>query len=47
MGTTLYNKIPLGRTPLLGSRKAMTALAFGILAGAGIVWAAMRALKQL
>jgi hypothetical protein len=48
MGTTLYNKIPLGRTPLLssllGSRKGQAALAFGMLAGAGILWAAVRVL---
>jgi hypothetical protein len=45
MGTTLYNRIYLGRGSLLGSRRMQAALALGALAGAGLVWAAMRALK--
>jgi len=45
MGTTLYNKIYLGRNPLLESRRMQAALALGVLAGAGLVWAAVRALK--
>ena len=49
MGTTLYNKIPLGRPSLLdalrSSRRVKAALAFGVLAGAGIALAAMRTLK--
>lgn len=46
MSTTLYNKIPLGRGPLLGgSHKMHAAVALGVLAGAGLVWAAVRALR--
>jgi len=47
MGTTLHNKIYLGRHSLLASRRlqAALALALGALAGAGLVWAAVRAMK--
>jgi len=45
MSTTLYNRIPLGRGPLLGSHKMHAAVALGVLAGAGLVWAAVRALR--
>jgi hypothetical protein len=45
MGTTLYNRIYLGRGSLLGSRRIQAAMALGALAGAGLVWAALRALK--
>lgn len=45
MGTTLHNKIRLGRNPLIASRRLQAALALGALAGAGLVWAAVRALK--
>jgi hypothetical protein len=45
MGSTLYNRIYLGRGPLLGSRRMQVALALGALAGAGLAWAAMRALR--
>jgi hypothetical protein len=48
MGTTLHNKIYLGRHSMLASRrlhKALAVGALGALAGVGIVWAAMRALK--
>jgi hypothetical protein len=45
MSTTLYNKIPLGRGPLLGTHRMHAAVALGVLAGAGIVWAAVRALR--
>lgn len=45
MGSTLYNKIYLGRSSLLGSRRMQAVLALGALAGAGLVWAALRALK--
>ncbi|MFC5547732.1 hypothetical protein [Massilia aerilata] len=48
MGSTLHNKIYLGRHSMLASRRLQVALAvgaLGALAGAGIVWAAMRALK--
>jgi hypothetical protein len=45
MGTTLYNKIYLGRNPLLDSRRMQAAVALGVLAGAGLVWVAVRAMK--
>jgi hypothetical protein len=46
MGTTLHNKIYLGRQPLLGSRqRQVAALALGVLAGAGLVWFARRGLR--
>lgn len=46
MGTTLHNKIYLGRGSLLASRHMQAAaLALGVLAGAGLVWAARRALR--
>lgn len=45
MGTTLHNKIYLGRGSLLASRRVQAALALGALAGAGLVWAAVRVLK--
>jgi hypothetical protein len=48
MGTTLHNKIYLGRGSLLASRRMHAALALGALgalAGVGLVWAAVRAMK--
>jgi hypothetical protein len=45
MGTTLYNKIYLGRGSRLASLRMRAALALGALAGAGLVWVALRALK--
>jgi hypothetical protein len=45
MGSTLHNKIYLGRGSLLASRRLQAALALGALAGVGLVWAAMRAMK--
>lgn len=45
MGTTLYNKIHLGRAGILASRRVQAALALGALAGVGLVWAALRAMK--
>ena len=44
MGTTLHNKIYLGRGPL-ASRRLQAALALGVLAGAGLVWAAVRTIR--
>ena len=41
MGTTLYNKIHLGRHSWLDSRGAQLALAFGVLAGVVLTWAAL------
>ena len=48
MGTTLHNKIYLGRPSLLASRRLHAALALGALgalAGVGLVWATVRAMK--
>lgn len=45
MGTTLHNKIYLGRNPLLDSRSMQAAVALGVLAGVGLVWAAVRMMK--
>jgi hypothetical protein len=48
MGTTLHNKIYLGRPSILASRRMQAALALGALgalAGAGLVLAAVRAMK--
>jgi hypothetical protein len=45
MSTTLHNKIQLGRNTLLDSRRMQAAVALGMLAGAGLVWAAVRVLK--
>jgi hypothetical protein len=45
MGSTLYNKIHLGRSSLLASRRMQAVLALGALAGVGLVWAAVRAMK--
>lgn len=45
MGATLHNRIYLGRNTLLDSRAMQAALALGVLAGAGLVWAAVRVLK--
>lgn len=45
MGSTLYNKIYLGRRPLLESTHARLALLLGLIAGAGIGWYALRSLR--
>ena len=45
MGSTLYNKIYLGRSPLLGSRSVHLALVLGVLACAGLGWLALRSLR--
>jgi hypothetical protein len=45
MGSTLYNKIYLGRRPLLGSAHGRVALLLGVIAGAGIGWYALRSLR--
>jgi len=44
MGSTLYNRIYLGRSSLLGSRRMRAALALGALTGAGLVWAVVSVL---
>lgn len=45
MGKTLHNKIYLGRTSLMDSRGFQLALGFGVLAGIGLSWALLRALR--
>lgn len=45
MGTTLHNKIYLGRNNLLDSRRMQAAVALGALAGAGLIWAALRLMR--
>ena len=45
MGSTLYNKIYLGRRPMLDSTNARLALLLGVIAGAGIGWYALRSLR--
>jgi hypothetical protein len=45
MGSTLHNKIHLGRSSLLASWRLQAALAVGALAGAGLVWAAVLSLR--
>ncbi|WP_156885620.1 hypothetical protein [Massilia niastensis] len=46
MGSTLYNKIYLGRSPLFGSRRVQLALALGLAAAsAGIGWFALRSTR--
>ncbi|MGZ5202373.1 MAG: hypothetical protein ACXWC4_21645 [Telluria sp.] len=41
MGNSLHNKIHLGRSSWLDSRGAQLALAFGMLAGVALAWAAV------
>jgi hypothetical protein len=45
MGNSLHNKIYLGRTSVLATRRGRAALAVGTLAGAALVWMALRALR--
>lgn len=45
MGSTLYNKIYLGRTPVLASRRAQLALIVGLAASAGLGWFALRSMR--
>lgn len=45
MGSTLYNKIYLGRNSLLGSRNVQLALVLGVLASAGLGWLILRSLR--
>lgn len=44
-GTTLYNKIHLGRTSILSSRRFQAALVVGAFISIGLVWMALRTLK--
>ena len=45
MGTTLHNKIYLGRTPLLGSRRIQAAVCAGAVVGIALAWMAIRLIK--
>ena len=47
MGTTLHNKIYLGRNSLLGSTRMQAGLCIGALLvlGVGLAWLALRLLK--
>jgi hypothetical protein len=45
MGTTLHNKIHLGRTSLLGSRRLRTVLTLGTITVASLALIALRTLK--
>jgi hypothetical protein len=45
MGTTLYNKIPLGRTSVLGSKRMQALLLAGAFVSMGLVWMAVRTLQ--
>ncbi|MDB5907103.1 MAG: hypothetical protein JWP34_1217 [Massilia sp.] len=45
MGNSLHNKIYLGRTSVLASRRLRTALTVGTLVMLGVTWMAMRGFK--
>ena len=45
MSTTMHNKIYLGRNTLLTSHRLQAVLALSALAGAGLVWAIVRAFR--
>ncbi|MEM8514567.1 hypothetical protein RCH14_003917 [Massilia sp. MP_M2] len=45
MGSTLYNKIYLGRSSPLGSRSVQLALVLGVLTSAGLGWLILRSLR--
>ena len=45
MGSTLYNKIHLGRSSVLGSSSVQLALVLGVLAGTGRGWLVLRSLR--
>ena len=45
MGTTLYNKIPLGRMPLWHSRRLQAALCIATFVSIGLVWMTISLLK--
>jgi len=42
MGNSLHNKIYLGRSAVLSTRRWQLAMAFGALAGIALVWTALR-----
>ncbi len=45
MGSTLYNKIYLGRRSLRDSPGVLAALAFGVVASVGLGWAVLRGVR--
>jgi hypothetical protein len=45
MGTTLHNKIYLGRTSILSSGRVRAALLLGACVSIGLVWMAIRLIK--
>jgi hypothetical protein len=45
MGNSLHNKIYLGRSSVLASRRWQMALGFGVVAGMALAWAALRGLR--
>lgn len=45
MGNSLHNKIPLGRTTVLDSRRVQVALACGACFGVALAWLAIHAYK--
>ena len=45
MGNSLHNKIYLGRTSALGSRRMQALMAVGAMLGIGLAWMAFRGLK--
>ena len=45
MGTTLHNKIHLGRTSFLSSRPVQAACCIALFVSVGLAWMALHALK--
>ncbi|MES2760008.1 MAG: hypothetical protein V4693_21760 [Pseudomonadota bacterium] len=45
MGNSLHNKIYLGRTPFLASRRVQLLLALTLAASIGLAWLAVRSFK--
>lgn len=45
MGNSLHNKIYLGRTSALASRRMQALMAVGVMVGIGVAWMAIRSFK--
>ena len=45
MGNSLHNKIHLGRTSVLSSKRLQAAVAIGVFASIGLVWIVIRTLQ--
>ena len=45
MGTTLYNKIPLGRASALSSKRLQAFLLASAILGMGLAWMGIQAIK--